>query len=106
MTTMRKPDGTETTSSHERANVILDYIFTEDSGEDNLHSQNIRKAIEKPILTDDDAVYPGRNKNTKESFNHKKSPGLDCITRGIYHRMFHMFPRIITTIYNQCFKRR
>jgi hypothetical protein len=28
----------------------------------------------------------------------KKAPGLDDITGVIYQRMFHMFPRIITTI--------
>jgi hypothetical protein len=35
MTTTRKPDGTETSSLHETVNVILDYLFTEDSEEDN-----------------------------------------------------------------------
>ena len=57
MTTIRKPDETETTSLHETANVILEYIFTEDSGEDNLHHKNIRKAIEEPIHTDEDAEF-------------------------------------------------
>jgi len=99
MTTIRKPDRTEKTSLHKTANVILDYLFTEDSGEDNLHHKNIRKAIEEPIHTDDDAEFTQEEiKNTIESFNHKKAPGLDGITGGIYHRMFHMFPRIITTI--------
>jgi len=40
MTTVRKPDGTQTTSLHETANVILDYLFTEESGEDKLHHKN------------------------------------------------------------------
>jgi hypothetical protein len=101
LTTVRKPDGTETMSLHGTANVILDYLFTEDSGEDSLHHKNIRKAIEEPIHTDDDAEFTEKEKkNTMESFNHKKAPGLDGITCGIYQRRFHVFPRMITTIYN------
>ena len=106
MTTIRKPDRTETLSLHETVNVILDYLFTEDSKEDNLYHKNIRKAIEEPIYTNEDADFTQEEiKNTIESFNHKKAPGLDGITGGIYQRTFHMFPRIITTIYNQCLKR-
>jgi len=74
MTTIRKPDATEATSLHEKANIILDYLFTEDSGEDNLHYKNIRKAIEEPIYTDDDEEFTQEIKNTIESFNHKKAP--------------------------------
>jgi len=105
MTTVRKPDGTETTSLHETASVILDYLLTEDNGDDNPHHKNIRRAIEEPIHTDDDAEFTQEEiKSTIESFNYKKAPGLDGITGGIYHRMFNIFPRIITTIYNQCLK--
>ena len=57
MTTIRKLDGTETTSLHETVNIILDYLFTEDSGEDNLHHKNLRKAIEETIHTDEDAEF-------------------------------------------------
>ena len=106
ITTIRKPDGTETTSLHETVKVILDYLFTEDSVEDNLHHKNIRKAIEEPIQTDEDAEFTQEEiKNTIESFNHKKTPGLDGIIGGIYQRMLHTFPRILTTIYSQCLKR-
>jgi hypothetical protein len=99
MTTIRKPDGTETTNLHETVNVILDSLFTENSEEDNSHHKNITKAIEEPMHTTEEAEYTQEEiKNTKESFNHKKAPGLDGITGGIYKRTFHMFPRIITTI--------
>ena len=50
MTTIRKPDGTETTSLHETVKVILDYLFTVDSVEDNLHHKNIRKAMKTQSL--------------------------------------------------------
>jgi hypothetical protein len=106
MTTIRKPDGTETTNLHETVNVILDYLFTEDGEEDNSHHKIIRKAIEEPIHTIEGADFTQEEiKNTIESFNPKKEPGLDGITGGIYKRTFYMFPRIITTIHNQCLKR-
>ena len=73
ITTIWKPDGTETTSLHATANVILDYLFTEDSGEDNLHHKNMRKATDEPIHTDDDAEFNQEEiKNTIESFNQRK----------------------------------
>ena len=64
-TTIRKPDGTETTSLQETLNVILDYLFREDSGEDNLHHKNIRKAIEEPIHTDKYAEFTQEEIKTK-----------------------------------------
>ena len=106
MTTIRKPDGTGTTSLHETVNVFLDYLLTEDSEEDNLHHKNIRKSIKEQVRTKEDVEFTQQEiRNTIENFNHKKAPGLDGITGGIYQRTFHMFPRIITTIYNQCLKR-
>jgi hypothetical protein len=107
MTTIRKPDETETTSLHVKVNVILDYLFKEDSEENNLHNKNIRKTIEEPIHTNEDAYFTQKGiRNPIESFNHKKAPVMNMIKSGIYQRTFHMFPIIIIiTIYNQCFKR-
>ena len=48
MTTIRKPDGTQTTSLHETANVNLEYLFTKDNGEDNLHYKNIKRPLRNP----------------------------------------------------------
>ena len=56
MTTVRKPDGTQT-SLHETGNVILDYLFKEDSGEDNLQHHNIKNAIDEPVHTDNDKDF-------------------------------------------------
>jgi hypothetical protein len=92
MTTIRKPDGTETSSLHETVNVILDYLFTEDSEEDHTYHKNI-KGIEELIHTDEDEDFTQEEiKNTIESFNHKKASGLDGITGRIYQRTFHIFP--------------
>lgn len=38
-------------------NVILDYILTEDNIADDIHHQNVWKAIEEPIFTNDDVDF-------------------------------------------------
>jgi len=61
---------------------------------------------EEPIQACDDTKFTqGEIKETIESFNGKKAPGLDGITSGIYLRAFNKFPRVVTAIYNQCLKR-
>jgi len=57
MTTLRKPDGSETSSKQETMNVMLDHLFTEDTEEDTLHHKNIRRTIEEPICTSDDLEF-------------------------------------------------
>jgi hypothetical protein len=47
MTTLKKPDGTETSSIRETMEVMMDYIFTEDEEEDTLLQENIRKTTEE-----------------------------------------------------------
>jgi hypothetical protein len=80
MTTLKKPDGTETSSIRETMEVMVDYIFTEDEEEDNLLQENIRKTIEEPISTRDDVKFSREEvKHTIESFNDKKAPGIDGI---------------------------
>ena len=62
--------------------------------------------IEEPIQTcDDSEITQGEIKQTTESFNGKKAPGIDGITSAIFLRTFNKFPRLVTAIYNQCLKR-
>ena len=106
MTTLRKPDGSETTSIQDTVKVMLEYPFAEDREEETLHHKNIRKYIEEPLNTRDDVVFLREEiKQTIDSFNQKKAPGIDGITGGIYQRTYNIFPRVITAIYNQCLKR-
>ena len=103
MTTIRKPDGTEKTSLHETLNAILDYLLTEDSLLDNPHHKTVRRAIEEPIHTNEEVDFSREEvQNAIDSFNPKKAPGLDGLTACTYKQTFQMFPRTITTIYNQC----
>jgi len=62
--------------------------------------------IEEPIQTCEDSEFTqGEIKQTIESFNDQKAPGIDGITSGIFLRTFNKFPRLVTAIYNQCLKR-
>ena len=61
--------------------------------------------LDEPIYTEDDAEFTLEEiKQTTDSFSQKKAPGLDGITGEIYKRVLLVFPRILTTIYNQCLK--
>jgi hypothetical protein len=49
------------------------------------HHNSIRKIIEEPIHTCDDTDFTQEEiKQTIESFNKKKAPGIDGITSGIF----------------------
>jgi DNA-binding transcriptional regulator YhcF (GntR family) len=74
MSTLRKPDGSETSSIQETMNVLLDQLFTEDR-EDTLHHKLIRKNIEETIGTSDDIDFSREEiHHTIESFSDKKAP--------------------------------
>jgi hypothetical protein len=107
MTTPWKPDGTETSSLQETMNIMLDYIITEDEEEEDTYYHNsIRKMMEEPIHTCDDTEFTqGEIKQTIESLNRKRAPGIDGITSGIFLRTFNKLPILITAIYNQRLKR-
>ena len=88
MTTLRKPVGTVTSSILETMNTMLDHLITDDGEEENQHHKNIRKMIAEPIYTSDDAEFTQREiKQTIESFNRKRAPGMDGITSDIFLRI-------------------
>ena len=55
MTTLRKPDCKITSSILETMNTMLDHLIKDDGEEENQNHKNIRKMIEEPIYTSDDA---------------------------------------------------
>ena len=106
MTTLTKPDGSETMSIQETMEVLLDYIFEEDNVEKNTHQKTIRKAVEEPMKTSNDVKFSREEiKQVIESFDDEKARGIDRITAGIYLRTFNILQRLVTAIYNQCLKR-
>jgi len=85
MTTLRKPDGSETSIIQETMEVMLEYHFTEDREEETPSTINIRKTIEEPINTGEDAEFSREEiRQTIVRFNDKKAPGIDGITGEIY----------------------
>jgi len=57
MTTLRKPDGSETTSIQETMNTLLDYLYTEDREEETLHHKTLRMNLEETINTSEDEEF-------------------------------------------------
>jgi hypothetical protein len=107
MTTLRKADGSETSSIKETMEVMQEYHFTEDRvGEETQHHKNTRKTIEEPINTSEEAGFSRMEmRQTIISFSDKKAPGIDGIKLGIFLRTFNTFPEMVTAIYNQCLER-
>ena len=107
MTTLRKPDGSETSSIKETMDVILQYLFPEDrkESENQLH-KTIRRSVEEPINTRDDTGFSKEEiRQTIASFSDKKAPGRDGPTASVYLRTFKLLPEVVTAIYNQCLDR-
>ena len=93
MTTLRKPDGTVTSSILETMNSMLDHLITDDGEEENQHHKNIRKMIAESNYTSDGAEFTQREiKQTIESFNRKKAPGMDGIASDIVLRTLENSP--------------
>lgn len=106
MTTLWKPDGTETSILQETMNIMLGNIITVDKEEEIYHHNGIRKMVEEPIHTCDDTEFTQREiKQTTDSFNGKKALGIDGITSGVFLRTFNKLPRLVTAVYNQGLKR-
>ena len=64
----------QTTSIQETMEVMLDYLFKENSEEKNSHQKKLRRTIEEPIRTSDDVQFSREEiKHAIESLNDKKS---------------------------------
>jgi hypothetical protein len=57
ITTLKKPDGTETSSILETMNIMLNHLITLDREEETYYHKTTRKMIEEPIRTCDDIEF-------------------------------------------------
>jgi hypothetical protein len=107
MTTLRKPDGTDSANLLDTMETMMNHLIPDDTEEEeSYYHKQVRKIVEEPIDTYDDLEFTeGEVKQAIESFNRKKAPGIDGITSGIYLQTFNNVPRLLTEIYNQCLKR-
>ena len=106
LTTLRKPDGSLTSSLDETTQYMLEYLVPEDNVEGETdHHKFLRATTEKPIQTPDDRDFTQEEiQQIIKEMDNKKAPGEDGITSLILLRAFKIFPRLITTIYNGCLR--
>jgi hypothetical protein len=106
-TTLRKPDGTLTSTLEETAKLMLEHFTPEDSRQDDteLHKQ-IRLQSQRIVNNPEDRNFTQTEvKNAVESMDNKKAPGEDGITGEIFKQIFETFPNYITAMYNECLRK-
>ena len=107
LTTLQKPDGSRTTNIDETLQTMMDLLIPEDSTQDDtIQHKNTRRPAAQLINTADDQEFTQDEvRQTIESFNSRKVPGPDRITREILTLIFQSIPQTITAMYNECLKR-
>jgi hypothetical protein len=107
LTTLGKPDESQTEDLREPLQLMLEH-FTPDDKEDNdteLHKLARAQALE-PADTDDDTDFTvEETRNAAASMDKKKAPGEDGITGEVYKSAFEIFLRYITAMYKGCLRR-
>jgi len=94
MTTLWETAGTMTSNKLETMNTMFVHLITDNGDEENQHHKNIRKMIEEPIYTRDDAEFTQvQIKQTIEIFNRQKETGMVWIPSVMFLRIFNNFPR-------------
>ena len=86
---------------------MIDILIPEDSTQDDTtQHKNTRRLADQQIDTANDREFTQDEvRQTIESFNPRKAPGLDGITREILTLTFQSIPQTITAMYNECLKR-
>lgn len=104
ISTIRKPDGTETKSVEESMQVLLDELFITDSHDhDSPEQRKKREIMCNPINTDDDPQFTYEEiKSIVNQQNVNKAPGWDSLTADIIIRVFERNPKVIVDLYNKC----
>ena len=107
LTTLQKPDGSSTTNIDETLQTMMDLLIPEDSTQDDtIQHKNTRRLAAQPIDTANDKEFTQEEvQQTIESFNSRKAPGPDGITREILTLIFQNIPQTITAMYNEYLKR-
>ena len=104
--TLRRPDRTLTANTKGTLKLMLAYFTPDDNElEDNDHHKHIRGQTEHPPNTQDDRDFTiDEIRNIIEGMDGRKAPGEDGITGEIYKHTFNIFPKSITTMYNECLR--
>jgi len=86
ITTLLKPDGTQTTNTKETLSYMRDTFAPKDNDlDDNDYHKAVRTLVEQPVNTEDDREFTKEEVgDTIASMNNNKAPGTDGITGNIY----------------------
>lgn len=106
LTTLTKDDGTETQDLEETMHYMLDHFVPEDKeSEDFEYHRSIRAENNIPIDTHDDHMFTQREiEDHLKRMDPNKTPGEDGITSTILRKVFEIFPKYMTAMYNSCLK--
>jgi len=107
ITTLRKPDGSQTAYLHETLKHMLEHFTPEDNHNNysDFHKQ-ARILSQEWVDTKDDKDFTVEEiRNAVASMGDKKAPGEDGITGKIYKCTLEILPNYITALYNRCLRR-
>ena len=106
ITTLNKPDGTQTANTKETLSYMMDTFAPKDNNlDDNAYHKAVRTYAEQPVSSEDDLHFTKDEvANTIGSMNKNKAPGTDGITGNIYKQVFNTVPTFVTALYNGCLK--
>jgi hypothetical protein len=107
LSTLQKPDGSKTTNIDETLQTLMDLLIPEDNTQDDTSQhKSTRSLAAQPLDTTNDRKFTQDEvRQTIESFNSRKAPGPDGITKEILTLIFQNIPQTITAMYNECLKR-
>ena len=105
LSTLRKPDGTQTKDTADTLRHMLEHFTPEDNNDDADH-RRARLQSQLHISTAEDKEFTTAEiTDAIGSLGNKKARGEDGITGQIYKSAFEIFPRYITAMYNGCLNR-
>ncbi|CAK1589899.1 unnamed protein product [Parnassius mnemosyne] len=103
--TLKKSDGSYTTTSLETAQALLDKFFPDDDLNDTTKQENARNlATISPNTPDEPPFTYEEILSSLNSMNPKTAPGMDHLTSDICLLFVKSFPDLTTSVINRCFK--
>jgi len=105
ITTLFKPDGTQTTDTTETISLMMDTFAPKDNKlDDNDYHKSVRALTKQPVNTEDDREFTVEEVGNAIASMNNKAPGNDGITGYTYKQAFKTVPKFITALYNGCLK--
>jgi hypothetical protein len=106
LSTLRKPDGSDTKDLAETIRYMIETFTPEDKEEtDSVSHKLIRAATKVPITTEDGIPFTTKEiREAIKGMNKTKAPGEDRITSEILYCAFSLLPKSTMALYNGCLR--